>query len=137
MLRQEEFWYRFEDVQYAASLNEYDEPCGPGRLAVELRKYKVLRSTPKGVWLDVYTVQRFVLKDANKRFACPTEAEAMDSFIARKKAQLRILNAQGDRVAIALVVAHRLIEERKLYAETIEGSPDNVAEQGHGTTFGA
>lgn len=45
-----EHWYRFEDVQYAPSVDEFDYPRGDGQLTVELRRYEVLKQTPKGVW---------------------------------------------------------------------------------------
>jgi hypothetical protein len=92
-------WFRFEDVRYAAPLNEYDEPQGPGRLAVELRRYTVTKVTPKGVWLFG---SRFVLADATKKFACPTQEAARQSFLARKRRQLRILNAQVADVQSAI-----------------------------------
>jgi len=95
-------WYRFEDVVYASMLNEYDEPTGPGRLEVVLRSYRVVKATPCGVWLDI---GRFVKTAARKRFACPTEAEALESFVARKSRQLSILEAQAGRVERALGMA--------------------------------
>lgn len=54
----------------------------------------VLRRTPKGVWINDYGTERFVLNDAKKQFACPTEEEAKTSFLARKNRQLGILRAQ-------------------------------------------
>ena len=95
-------WYRYEDVTYAAPLNEYDEPVGPGETRVHLREFTVLKHTPKGVQLDVYGQRKFVLKDATKRYACPTKEEASDSFLARKRRQLAILKSQQDRVERAI-----------------------------------
>jgi hypothetical protein len=96
-----ETWYRYEDIVYASI---YDD--GPGRLVVELREYEVLRHTPKGVWLTMgFGDKRFVLRGAHKRFACPTKLEARESFIARKRRQIRIHEAQAARArsAISLV----------------------------------
>lgn len=92
-------WYRFEDVLYAAPLDEYEIPIGPSRLEVKLRRYTVTKVTPKGVRLDGW---RFVLTDAGKKFACPTEDAALVSFIARKQRQLKILRAQVQRAERAL-----------------------------------
>lgn len=52
--------------------------------------YRVKRHTPCGVWLDMgYGVKdKFVLNNARRRFAYPTEAEALDSFIIRKLRQI-------------------------------------------------
>ncbi len=97
-------WYRFEDVVYAPMLSEYDEWVGPGRLVVVLRRYRVVKVTPCGVWLDI---GRFVKTAARKRFACPTEAEARESFLARKQRQLSILQAQASRVERAIAMVQR------------------------------
>jgi hypothetical protein len=92
-----EKWYRYEDVQYASQLNEYDEPIGPGRLEVKLREIPVIKHTPKGVWIGYgngILEKKFVLRDSRKRYACPTIEEAKESFIARKKCQVGIYRAR-------------------------------------------
>lgn len=94
-----EIWYRYEERHYAPPVDEFDNICGPGRTEVVLIKYSVIRHTPKGVWLSI---GRFVLHGARKRYACPTEKEARESFLARKKRQLRILNHQVLRVTEAI-----------------------------------
>ncbi len=92
-------WYRYEDIRYAPPLDEFDAPVGDGSVGLMLTKYRVTKTTPKGVWLEHYgwpfePHPFFVLQDARKRFACPTIAEARESFIARKNRQIRILTAQ-------------------------------------------
>lgn len=82
--------YRYEDIRYAPPVDEFERPIGEGTLSVELRTYIVRKHTPCGVWID----GRFVNLKANKRFACPTMEEAKESFIARKKRQIRILSAR-------------------------------------------
>jgi hypothetical protein len=99
-----EFYYRYEDVQYAAPLDEFDNPQGPGRLAVELREYQVVKRTPKGVWLSLYGDRRFVLNSATRRFACPTKAEAQESFLARKKRQISIHQGSIKRAERAMAI---------------------------------
>lgn len=102
------FWFRYEDVQYAAPVDEFDRACGEGQLRVELRKFEVLRHTPKGVWLRLYDGHtRFVLVDARKKFACPSLALAKESFIARKKCQVRIYAARVSRAKRAIVLAEQ------------------------------
>jgi hypothetical protein len=104
---QGECWYRYEEVRYAPSLNEYDEPCGSSRTELQMRHFFVKKHTPKGVWL-AYSPDgapfRFVLKDSRKRFACPTKKEALESYLARKRAQIRIYEARlsGYRKALQL-----------------------------------
>lgn len=108
------YFYRFEDVVYAASLDEFDNPTGPGRLEVVRRRYRVVKTTPCGVWLDI---GRFVKTSGRKRYAWPTEAEALVSFQARKQRQLYILRAQASRVERALAIAARRT------AEVLEPTP--------------
>lgn len=109
-----ESWYRYEDIQYAAPVDEFDRPCGKGELLVLLREYPVLRHTPKGVWLagtgDLrysHHIDRFVRNDAKKRFACPTIEEAKESFIARKRRQASINHARAERAEEAIKIINR------------------------------
>lgn len=116
----QEFWYRYDDYQTAAPLDEYDNPIGESNTELVLRRYAVVKTTPKGVWLtQVFGVshvpgfmadKHFVLRDANKRFACPTIAEAKTSFIARKNKHIRILQRQIDNAKRALDIVERLSE---------------------------
>lgn len=98
-------WYRFKDVLYASTeIDITGEPVvgAPGTLKVELLEYEVIKTTPKGVWLNVYGERRFVRTDARKRFACPTVEEAKASFVARKKAQIRIYRSRLRDAELAL-----------------------------------
>lgn len=94
-----DIWFRFEDVAYSSGLDEFDMPLGSGSVGIRIQKYFVTKVTPKGVWLtscfwanDISwsKYDRFVRNNARKRFACPTEQEALESFVARKKAQRKI-----------------------------------------------
>lgn len=104
------FWYRFEEVSYSAGLDEWEQPLGPSEVKVHLRQFPVTIQTPKGVWIDAWNGPRFVLRDARKRYACPTKEEARVSFIARKKAQIRIYNARIRTAKLAL----NIINDRHL-----------------------
>jgi hypothetical protein len=78
----DEVWFRID------SLHDF----GP---AVE--KCRVLRHTPKGVWLDTWLGRpRFVRHDTRKKYAHPTMEAAIDSFRRRKARQIAILAAQHD-----------------------------------------
>jgi hypothetical protein len=112
-----DIWYRYEDVQYAAPVDEYgDSRPGEGRLAVELRKFQIVRETPKGVWVAPYfefmkhlsEEEKFVRNNSVKKHAYPTIEEAKKGFIARKNAQLRILNAGVRRAEKALRVIEQI-----------------------------
>ena len=102
----EETWYRYEDVMYAAPLDEFERPVGENRLEVVLRKYAVVKYTPKGVWLSWFGgyPDRFVLSDARKRFACPTVEEAKQSFITRKERQVRIFRSKLKRAENSIAI---------------------------------
>jgi hypothetical protein len=90
-----EVWYRVVDFRYAPTLDEWDRPQGDGQSALKVSEYLVVRHTERGVWLHLDGWgRRFVLRDARKRFACPTLKEAWESFRARKERQLRLLTAQ-------------------------------------------
>lgn len=84
-------WYRYEDKLYASSVDEWGGSSGPGRVEVVLRTYPVLKTTPKGAWLDLgFGHKRFCLRECRKHFACATEEEAKESFRRRKQRQISI-----------------------------------------------
>jgi hypothetical protein len=79
-------WFRIED----------------GSATNWVREFTVVKVTTCGVRLSDGFGMRLVLDDSRKRYACPTREEAMESFIARKRRQLKILRAQIQRVERAL-----------------------------------
>jgi hypothetical protein len=97
----QEYWYRVEDTPHG-SVDEFGDLSGV-RVVVSVRKYLVLRHTAKGAWLhEGWGRERFVLRNAHKRWACPTEEEAIASFRARKERQIRILSGQLSNARAAL-----------------------------------
>jgi hypothetical protein len=76
-------YYRYQETRYSG-----------GVLMLTKSSFPVLKDTPSGVWVSVYGQRRFVKTDAKKRFACPTESEALESYHARKRRQVKILRAQ-------------------------------------------
>jgi hypothetical protein len=133
-----EIFYRYEDVQYAAPVDEFDRPLGFGSLEIQLREYTVLKHTAKGVWIDLDGAgafrripggARFVLLNARKRFACPTIAEARASFLARKRKQIRIHKAQVARAERAIAAMLRCASEdahRLKQSENVQPESDSV-----------
>lgn len=86
-------WYRCRAVRYA-SVDEFDR-VSVSHPTMSYDTFTVERITPKGVWLDGGLRQpRFVRLSAHKRFAHSTKEEALQAFMARKDAQLRILTNQ-------------------------------------------
>jgi hypothetical protein len=121
------FWYRYVDVSYAPLLDEYDMPMGDGVLKIECRQFRVLKHTPKGVWLSdtaCLGYKRFVLNKSKKRFACATKEEAIDSFVARKKRQHSVYMHRAKRAEAALYLATGIRKELNLesYLDRIKAS---------------
>lgn len=83
---------------------------------IYLEAYKVIKTTPKGVWIDMDGCggKRFVLLDARKHFACPTKEEALISFRARKARQILLLGSQIRNAKAALAAAQTIPWEAKL-----------------------
>ena len=88
-------WYRMTDFRTAPPYNEDGDATGRSTPNLRVEQFPVIRFTPKGAWLDVYGAERFVRREARKRFACPTLEEAKESLRARKKRQLSLLEAQA------------------------------------------
>lgn len=97
-------WYRYEAIAFG-SMDEFGDVVSAGT-KLSLKKLTVSRVTAKGVWLDTGLPRhRFVLLAARARYACPTEAAALESLKARKLRQISILEAQLRGAKAALGVA--------------------------------
>lgn len=104
-------WYRYEERRYGV-VNEFDDVVS-SYVQLQLIELKVTRVTPKGVWVTQFMTKRFVLTAANKRYALPTAGEALESFIARKARQIRILESQTKNAREAQLLAqHELAKLR-------------------------
>jgi hypothetical protein len=106
-------WYRFDDIQFAPPLDQFERPSGIGRLIVQRSTYKVLKVTPTGVWLSYGCGKRFCKAGAKRKFACATEAEAIESFKARKRRQIFILRSQLFRAEQSLELLREMICEQQ------------------------
>lgn len=96
----DERWYRYDA----------DQDCG-GSWHVRCFSFPVLKHTPKGVQLNVWGKRRFVLRDARKRYACPTVEEAKESFMARKRRQYRIYRTRALDLEKLLDLAPEIMDE--------------------------
>jgi hypothetical protein len=82
-------------------------------------KYYVDKITPKGVWLSrnggdyrgLKALPRWVAFNTFKQFACPTLLAAYESFLARKKAQKRILERNVELASAFIYQATQKIKE--------------------------
>lgn len=118
-LQTTEVWYRYVDMRWVPSLNEFDEPQGSGTSDIQLQEYEVLKHTPKGVWLDDFPNKRFVRASTRKQFAHPDRAAAMTSFLARKTRQLKIYTARIKHIQEVMVIAVCMIEKKKVPAPNL------------------
>lgn len=107
-------WYRIEDHLVSAGVDEFDNPLGPAQLQISVREFEVEKETPKGVWLRSTFFRRFVLRDARKKYACPSKEAALESFLARKKKQRNIYAARVARAENAMSLAKALIDDSDL-----------------------
>jgi hypothetical protein len=82
----DEVFYRFSDP------TSEDSP-------VLLEQFRVHRRTPKGVMLDVYGWEQFVLTSGRKRFAYPTKEEAWLGYCKRKERAVAWTASAHDRQA--------------------------------------
>jgi len=103
-------WYRYEAVLTSSGVDEFDEPVGPGFMALHSHKYDVVKVTPKGVRISFFGgVARLVLHNHVKKYAHPSREEALKSFICRKNSQKGILLCQISRCEEAKRNAERLL----------------------------
>ena len=81
-------YFRFEEVRYGTGYtDESGEYVSTGSyVKIQLREYRVIKRTPKGVRIDDYSGEhgRFISDEWTKQWACPTVEAARASFIARK-----------------------------------------------------
>ena len=75
---------------------------------VYLGKYFIIKKTAKGIWINYLGTKKFILLSARKKFACLTSEEAIESYIARKERQIRILSNQLNNAKSALSQAEAI-----------------------------
>lgn len=95
-------WYRIEDRRFAGAPDEIGNPT-PYVTELRTLELEVLKETPKGAWLKVNGRPRWTAKGATRRFACPTMKEAVESFVARKIKQRRILMRRVTEIDVMLL----------------------------------
>jgi hypothetical protein len=113
-------WYRYKVIQYAAPLDEYDEPiAGGGRTELLLETLYVTKLTKTGVklgWYKTYSsLDIFQSFKWTKQFACPTKALALASFRAKTNRYVSIMEARIVHAKYTLKLADR---EEKSWSRT-------------------
>jgi hypothetical protein len=107
------FFYRYEDETTVCHFDIYYELVEYRTQHLRLHFFPIKSVTPKGVWIDDQGRKRFILVGARKRYACPTIVEALESFVARKKRQLGILQTQVNNVEFYLKLAEQEHERQE------------------------
>lgn len=88
-----------------------------GETYIRLDWYDVVKETPQGYWIEVAGRRRWMSKTSRSAWAKPTPAEALQSFQARKRRQIAILEAQLHRAKDARNIA--------LYDENMAAGKDS------------
>lgn len=88
-------WYRFIDPWTVGEK--------PYLITIPIKRW-----TDKCVVLNEYGKERFVLKDARKRYAYPTEDLALNSYIIRKQRQIQHAAATHDNAKENLAAAEAI-----------------------------
>lgn len=101
----DEVFYRYQDTAYSLGTTELGDPVPGYNLQVDLHTYPVVKHTPKGTWIEHCFGRKFVLRGARRKYAHPTKEEALESFRARKRSQIRILRNKLERAERALRIA--------------------------------
>lgn len=102
-----EVFYRYYEVRYSLGVDEWGDPLpGVGRIAIELMEIPVIKRTPCGAWIGYGEYdKKFVNLNWNKRYALPTIEEARQSYIARKKREIALMEGRASLARRALEVA--------------------------------
>ena len=91
------------DIKHLYRANVYAH--ADGTVSCEMTTYHVQKRTPCGVWIGCYPPEfemnaywkKFVNLQAFRKWACPTEAEALESLKRRKARQVFIVEHQLSR----------------------------------------
>lgn len=102
-----DIWYRYEDVAVQKNSDDFGFTSGPAQVQVVLRKFPVVRTTPKCVWVNYNGEDKRIRAEAPKRFAHPTPIQALEGFVGRKQSQVRVFQMRLQRAQQALAIGTR------------------------------
>jgi hypothetical protein len=113
--------FRYREVVYASHGYDGDIDNGTGRVALSREEYTVTSITPKGVWISPARISpaswywrpkfKFILAKARKRFAHDNEKDALQSYVARQKRRIAILEYQLSKSRRGMALAKTKLEE--------------------------
>lgn len=106
-------WWKLGSLCRYESTAHREASYLPLEVRVELTHHEIKRKTPKGCWIEEYPGrERFILDDARKKWAYPTEELARESFVARKEWQIHHLQRQLEHAQAALEHAQAMDKEQ-------------------------
>lgn len=102
-----DLWYRVEGKRYSTVVDA-DLELYASKLVMLVLVFKVIKVTPKGVWVATHIPasscitgteitfhdQRFIKLKSVRKFAHPSKIDAYSSYVHRKKRQIHILTQQ-------------------------------------------
>lgn len=85
------------------------------KTVVTLRRYTMQNETPRGYWIigGHWMKRRWISKTANKRYACPTKEQALESLLRRKQRQVEILERRLEEARKQLNAALEFAKQEK------------------------
>ena len=98
--------YRYESQRYSVVVDADADIYGVSPAKLCLQNYEVVAETPKGYWVGFFGAKdKWVSKSSRKRFAHPTESEALEAYRIRKKAYVRHATSTLQRAKEDLALA--------------------------------
>ena len=116
-------FYRYNIINYASldSTGDFISPKIPDPRVV-LSIFSLFKETPKGYWIGygdykmpgrLRSTAIWVPKTSRKRYAYPSEEEALNSFIKRQERRIKILKYNLLNSGIALDIAKKMTIDNK------------------------
>ncbi len=108
--------FRYREVLYASYDHDDDLSDGDGRIDLCKEEYVVTSITPKGVWISPVGWYwrpkfKFMLANARKRFAHDNEKDALESYVARQRRRIQILEHQLSKSRRGMALAKTRLEQ--------------------------
>lgn len=77
-------------------------------------EFNLVKETKCGYWIDHYDKKKWIGKWSKKRFAYPTQREAINGFKYRKKKQIEILTNQLilARLSLQLILCKNFLKDK-------------------------
>jgi hypothetical protein len=119
------FLYRLSDQQYSSGSEDFGYTT---HLEIEIEAFPIIKKTHSGWIIPQVPKQgrgrdwRLILFNGRKKFAHPSSQEALESFIARKRAQARIYDARAETARKAIQKVAPEYGKTKRRQELLDGS---------------